>query len=129
MSGIATAKGRITSRIATRCIARSCAATLAILALLASPASWAAEKIRFGLNWLPEGEHCGFFQAKAAGLYEKAGLDVELRSGGPDQNVAILVASGQETMAMGSSFTTLNLINQGTPAVTVAAFFQKDPQT
>ena len=87
MSGIATAKGRIKNRIATRCIARSCAATLAILALLASPSAWAAEKIRFGLNWLPEGEHCGFFQAKAAGLYEKAGLEVELKGGGPDVNV------------------------------------------
>ena len=101
---------------------------IATLAFAATPAQ-AVEKIRFGLNWLPEGEHCGFFQAKAAGLYEKAGLDVELRPGGPDQNVAILVASGQETMAMGSSFTTLNLVSQGTPAVTVAAFLQKDPQT
>jgi NitT/TauT family transport system substrate-binding protein len=103
-------------------------AALLALTVAATPAQ-ALEKIRFGLNWLPEGEHCGFFQAKASGLYEKAGLDVELRPGGPDQNVAILVASGQETMAMGSSFTTLNLVNEGTPAVTVAAFLQKDPQT
>src|SRR5258706_10408807 len=73
---------------------------LAAFAFSAAPAQ-ALEKIRFGLNWLPEGEHCGFFQAKAAGLYEKAGLDVELRSGGPDQNVAILVASGQETIGLG----------------------------
>jgi NitT/TauT family transport system substrate-binding protein len=106
------------------------AASLAAIALASlAGAATAAEKIRFGLNWLPEGEHCGFFQAKAGGLYDAAGLDVELRSGGPDQNIAILVASGQEDLGMGSSFTTLNLLNQGTAAVTVAAFFQKDPQT
>jgi NitT/TauT family transport system substrate-binding protein len=111
-------------------IDRFAAASVAAIAMILLPGlANAAEKIRFGLNWLPEGEHCGFFQAKAAGLYDKAGLDVELRSGGPDQNVAILVASGQEDLGMGSSFTTLNLLNQGTAAVTVAAFFQKDPQT
>lgn len=110
---------------------RLAAAGLMLGAALSVPdaSALALEKLRFGLNWLPEGEHCGFFQAKATGLYEKAGLDVELRPGGPDQNVAILVASGQEDLAMGSSFTTLNLVNQGTAAETVAAFFQKDPQT
>lgn len=93
-----------------------------------SPLS-AAEKIRFGLNWLPEGEHCGFFQAKAAGLYEKAGLDVELKPGGPDVNTPLLIAVGQLDLALGTSFTTLNMVAEGIPAVTVAAFFQKDPQT
>jgi NitT/TauT family transport system substrate-binding protein len=102
----------------------------AAVLLMASPHPAAAlEKVRFGLNWLPEGEHCGFFQAKAAGLYDKAGLDVELRSGGPDTNVAILTAAGSLDMAMGSSFTTLNLMGAGTTALTVAAYLQKDPQT
>jgi NitT/TauT family transport system substrate-binding protein len=124
-------RGSMTMMGLTKTVRRcGAAASVAALAMaLLSGASGAAEKIRFGLNWLPEGEHCGFFQAKAGGLYEKAGLDVELRSGGPDQNVAILVASGQEDMGMGSSFTTLNLLSQGSAAVTVAAFFQKDPQT
>lgn len=89
----------------------------------------AAEKIRYGLNWLAEAEHCGFFQAKAAGLYDKAGLDVEIVNGGPDRNLPLMVASGDIQLAMGSSFTTLHMVNQGLPGVTVAAFFQKDPQT
>jgi NitT/TauT family transport system substrate-binding protein len=90
---------------------------------------FAAEKIRFGLNWLPEGEHCGFLQAKAAGLYEKAGLDVELKPGGPDLNTPLLIAAGQLDLAIGTGFTTLNMVEEGIPALTVAAFFQKDPQT
>jgi NitT/TauT family transport system substrate-binding protein len=96
---------------------------------LSTNLSWSAEKIRFNLNWLPEGEHCGFFQAKAAGTYEQAGLDVELRPGGPDINVPLLVSNGTVDLGMGSSFTTLNMVDQGIPGVTVAAFFQKDPQT
>jgi NitT/TauT family transport system substrate-binding protein len=89
----------------------------------------ASEKIRFGLNWLPEGEHCGFFQAKAAGLYAEAGLDVELKPGGPDVNTPLLLSVGQLDLALGTSFTTLNMVAEGIPGVTVAAFFQKDPQT
>ncbi len=103
--------------------------SLAIAALLTINPLCAAEKIRFGLNWLPEGEHCGFFQAKAAGLYEKAGLDVELKPGGPDVNTPLLIGVGQLDLAIGTGFTTLNMVAEGIPAVTVASFFQKDPQT
>src|ERR1700712_5936732 len=104
-------------------------AAAAGIALLLGQAAYSAEKIRFGLSWLPEGEHCGFFQAKAMGLYDKAGLDVELVPGGPAANNPLLVAAGTLQLAMGSSFTTLNMQNSGNDGVAVAAFFQKDPQT
>jgi NitT/TauT family transport system substrate-binding protein len=105
------------------------AAAMIVAAALTTNIASAAEKIRFNLNWLPEGEHCGFFQAKAVGIYEQAGLDVELKPGGPDINVPLLVSNGAADLGMGSSFTTLNMVDQGIPGVTVAAFFQKDPQT
>jgi NitT/TauT family transport system substrate-binding protein len=102
----------------------------AALGLLLSAASvHAAEKVRFGLSWVAEAEHCGFFQAKANGLYDKAGLDVEIVNGGPDRNLPLQIGAGDLQLAMGSSFTTLHMLNQNVPAVTVAAFFQKDPQT
>ena len=41
------------------------------------------DKVVFGLSWLPQAEHCGFFQAQATGIYAAAGLDVELVQGGP----------------------------------------------
>ena len=107
---------------------RLAALLVALAALTASPA-FALDKVSFGLNWVPEAEHCGFFQAKATGLYEKAGLDVELKPGNPNVNMPLLVASGEMDMGMGSSFTTLNLVAKGIKARTVAAFFQKDPQT
>ncbi len=97
-------------------------------ALSVSPVR-AAETIRFGLNWLPEAEHCGFYEAKEKGLYEAAGLDVTLEPGGPDKNVPLSVAAGKLDLGMGSSFTTFNLLKEGVAAETIAAFFQKDPQT
>lgn len=98
-------------------------------ALLLSAGAHAAEKVRFGLSWVAEAEHCGFFQAKAAGLYDKAGLDVEIVNGGPDRNLPLQIGANDLQLAMGSSFTTLHMLHNGVPAVTVAAFFQKDPQT
>lgn len=101
---------------------------LGLAALTFGPAA-AATKIVFGLNWLAEGEHCGFYQAKATGLYDAAGLDVTLEPGGPDRNIPILAAAGSVDLGMGSSFTTLNMLKEGVAAETIAAFFQKDPQT
>lgn len=101
----------------------------AVAALLSVGAAEAATPITFGLNWLAQGEHCGFYQAEAKGLYEAAGLDVTLEPGGPDRNVPLLVAAGNVDLGMGSSFTTLNMMSEGIEAQTIASFFQKDPQT
>ena len=103
---------------------------LAALAV-AGPSTGASalEKFVYALSWVPEAEHCGFFQAKATGLYEKAGLDVELYPGGPGVNGAQLVAGGKVDAAMGTALSTLNMRKNGVPGVTIAAMFQKNPQT
>ena len=36
----------------------------------------AADKVTFLTSWFAQAEHGGFYQAKATGLYEKAGLEV-----------------------------------------------------
>lgn len=103
-------------------------AALAVAAVLGT-GSAEAETIRYGLNWLAQAEHCGFYQAQEKGLYKAAGLDVTIEPGGPDRNVPLMVSAGQLDLGMGSSFTTLNLLKEGIEAQTVASFFQKDPQT
>lgn len=86
-------------------------------------------KVRFVTDWKAQAEHGGFYQAKAKGLYEKAGLDVEIIQGGPTVNVPLLLGAGEADFAIGSnSFIPLNMIAADVPAVAVAAIFQKDPQ-
>jgi NitT/TauT family transport system substrate-binding protein len=94
-------------------------------------ASWAQKltPVSYTLNWYPQAEHGGLFHAKAAGLFEKNGLDVTLRQGGPQVNVHQLLAAGQTDFIMGTAMRTLNAQAQGVPIVTVFAVFQKDPQT
>lgn len=106
---------------------RLAAAWLLTLAY-ASPGN-AADKLSFGLNWLPQAEHCGFYQASAKGLYAAKGLDIEIVPGGPDVNMSLLLATGRIDIALSSMLGQLKMTAQKIPAVTVAAYFQKDPQT
>ena len=63
----------------------ACLATAAALSLIAGVAN-AADKVTFLTSWYAQAEHGGFYQAKAAGIYEKAGLDVTIKMGGPQVN-------------------------------------------
>ena len=89
----------------------------------------ALEAVVFATDWKAQAEQGGFYQAKALGLYEKAGLDVTLRGGGPGVNIPQLLGVGAIDFGMGSnSFIPLNIVRAGVPAKAVMAAFQKDPQ-
>jgi NitT/TauT family transport system substrate-binding protein len=81
------------------------------------------------LNWLAQADFGGYFTAKAEGLYEKHGLDVTLKQGGPQLNIHQLLAAGHVDFVMGTSVRTMVIRNQGVPIVAVGAFYQKDPVT
>src|SRR5574341_510119 len=97
-------------------------AALAAGALIGGTASAQDKKltpVSYTLNWYPQAEHGGLFHAKADGIYERAGLDVTIRPGGPQVNVHQLLAAGQTDFIMGTAMRTLNAQAQGVPIVTV----------
>src|ERR1700726_4393446 len=61
----------------------------------------AADKVTFLTSWFAQAEHGGFYQAKATGIYEKAGLDVTLKMGGPQINGMQLLLAGEPDFMMG----------------------------
>ena len=88
----------------------------------------AAETVNFGTDWKAEAEHGGFYQAIATGIYQRHGLEVQLRPGGPQVNHAQLLAAGVLDFNIASnSFVPLNFVQEHIPMVAVAAIFQKDP--
>ena len=90
--------------------------------------SAAGESVNFGTDWKAEAEHGGYYQAIAAGIYKKHGLDVSLRQGGPQMNHAQLLAAGRlDFNEAPNSFIPLNFVAEQIPMVAVAAMFQKDP--
>ena len=101
---------------------------LALVVLIGLAVAARAESVSFGTDWKAEAEHGGFYQAIAAGIYKKYGLDVTLRQGGPQVNHAQLLAAGALDFNLSSnSFGPLNYVQQSIPMVAVAAIFQKDP--
>lgn len=84
-------------------------------------------KITVQLDWFPEPEHGGLFQAQAKGWFREAGLEVTLVPGGPNALVNQRVGTGQAQIGQGESVTTLLDTHKGLPLLQVAAVFQNDP--
>ena len=86
------------------------------------------DKVSFLTSWRAQAEHGGYYQAVAAGLYRKAGLEVDLRQGGPQVGGSQLLMGGRIDMLMASGLEGLNYAKEDLPFLIAAAIFQKDPQ-
>ena len=104
-------------------------ATGSLLAPLARPArAQSLDKLVFQTDWRAQAEHGGYYQALAAGLYRKAGIDCEIRQGGPSLNIGQLLLTGRVDMTMSNSFEAFTYVRENAPFFTIASIFQKDPQ-
>jgi NitT/TauT family transport system substrate-binding protein len=99
-----------------------------LLVMLASGAS-AQDRFLVGTNWLPDAERGGFYQADAAGIYRKHGLDVAVQAGGPQLNNPQLLAAGKlDAVMITSALEAFNYAHNGIPIVAVAGIYQRNPQ-
>lgn len=95
------------------------------LLLLATNAS-ADSHIVLQLKWKPQFQFAGYYVAQELGFYKDAGLDVEIRAGGPGLNSVSEVVSGRAQFGISSS----NLLAEhimGAPVKVLAAIFQNSP--
>jgi NitT/TauT family transport system substrate-binding protein len=92
------------------------------------PRAQTLDKVSFLTDWRAQAEHGGYYQAIAVGLYRKAGIECDLRQGGPSLNSSQLLLAGRVDMVMSSSFEAFAYVREGAPFFTIAAIFQKDPQ-
>src|SRR5258706_8521335 len=60
------------------------------------------DKVSYQTSWRAQAEHGGFYQAIAAGIYKKYGIDCDLRMGGPQVSLSQLLMGGRVDMVMGS---------------------------
>jgi NitT/TauT family transport system substrate-binding protein len=102
---------------------------LALLMLSAFGAAHAQQKVVFATNWKAQAAHGGFYQALADGTYQRAGLAVEIRQGGPQVNNRPLLPAGKIDFLMtGNLLHSFDNAKNGVPVIVVASMFQKDPQ-
>ena len=116
----------IRNRSVVRALTSAATGLASIVAM--STTALAADKVTFLTSWFAQAEHGGFYQAKATGLYEKAGLDVTLKMGGPQVNSMQLLLAGETDVMMGYDFQVLKALEQGFPVITIATSFQYDLQ-
>jgi NitT/TauT family transport system substrate-binding protein len=104
------------------------AAALALGALGGLAPAHAEDAVSVITTWFAQAEHGGLYQAVATGIYKKHGLDVTVKSGGPQVNGIQLLLAGQVDFIQSYDFAVLQGVEKGFPLVTVAAPFQFDMQ-
>jgi class 3 adenylate cyclase/ABC-type nitrate/sulfonate/bicarbonate transport system substrate-binding protein len=98
-------------------------ALVACLAFLATSPAWALDHVTLQLKWKHQFQFAGYYAALEKGFYRDAGLDVEIREGGPDVDAAKAMATGQADFGVCTSSVLLDRAN-GRDLVVLAVIFQ-----
>jgi NitT/TauT family transport system substrate-binding protein len=83
--------------------------------------------LRLALNWKPEPEFGGLFEAERIGAFAKRGLTLE-RTGGPGAPVVQMVTAKQVAFGIASADEVVMARDRGSDVVAVFATYQTSPQ-
>lgn len=104
---------------------KACLAVLTAFALLACGRE--EETLQLALNWKPEPEFGGIFEAERIGAFERRGLSVA-RTGGPGAPVVQMVTAKQVAFGIASADEVVLARDRGSDVVAVFATYQTCPQ-
>jgi two-component system, sensor histidine kinase and response regulator len=99
---------------------------VAVLTLLPSPVSQALDLVTLQLKWHHQFQFAGYYAALEKGFYRDAGLDVEIREGGPNVDAIEDVVTGRADFGVGTSGALIARA-RGQEVVVLAAVFQHSP--
>ena len=103
------------------------AALAAGLALSLGTAN-AADKVTIQLKWVTQAQFAGYYVAQEKGFYKEAGLDVDIKAGGPDIAPEQVIAGGGADVIVDWMPAALAAREKGEKLVNIAQFFQKSAQ-
>ncbi len=89
----------------------------------------AATKVTLQLKWVTQAQFAGYYVAKAKGYYTKAGLDVNIKVGGPDITPEQVVASSQAEFGLDWLPSLLASRDKGADLVNIAQVFTRSGMT
>ena len=98
---------------------------LATAMSLAAFQAMAADKVTLQLKWVAQAQFAGYFVAKEKGFYDAAGLDVDIKPGGPDIAPEQVIAGGGADVIVDWMAGALAARDKGVPLVNIAQPFAK----
>ncbi len=99
--------------------------TMALALSLMASSAMAADKLTLQLKWVAQAQFAGYFVAKDKGFYEEAGLDVEIKPGGPDIAPEQVIAGGGADVIVDWMGGALAAREKGVGLVNIAQPFEK----
>jgi NitT/TauT family transport system substrate-binding protein len=99
-------------------------------ALVAGPSGaekWKQVRIVYRLKWLYNASTLGDLWAERKGLFEAAGLRVEIREGGAEHDAIKEIELGRAMFGVASADQVIRAVAKGADVVVLAQIFQKNP--
>ncbi|KAB2887974.1 MAG: ABC transporter substrate-binding protein [Desulfobulbaceae bacterium] len=103
------------------------ACVLLLMTLLVATSARAGDKVVYRLKWLRNVSVVGALYAENHGLFKKAGLDVEVKAGGPERDAIRELELGYADFGEASADQVLRARAKGAPVVVIAQLFQVNP--
>jgi NitT/TauT family transport system substrate-binding protein len=94
-------------------------------AMIVASGSAMAEKVTLQLKWVTQAQFAGYMVAQSKGFYKEAGLEVEIKPGGPDINPQQVLAGGGADVVIDWMPSALATREKGSPVVNIAQPFKK----
>ncbi len=99
--------------------------TTALALSLMAGSALAEDKLTLQLKWVAQAQFAGYFVAKDKGFYKEAGLDVEIKPGGPDIAPEQVIAGGGADVIVDWMGGALAAREKGVDLVNIAQPFEK----
>jgi len=100
---------------------------LSLLTLVVTTSGVANDKVVYRLKWLRNVSVVGALYAESANLFKDAGLDVEVKEGGPERDAIRELELGHADFGAASADQVLRARAKGAPVVVIAQLFQVNP--
>ncbi|WP_372070705.1 ABC transporter substrate-binding protein [Tistrella mobilis] len=84
----------------------------------------AADRLVLQLKWVPQAQFAGYYVAAEKGFYGQAGLDVEIKAGGPDNSPPQVIAGGGADVIVDWMPSALAVRERGVKLVNIAQVFR-----
>lgn len=91
------------------------------------PPAAEAETLNYRLKWLFNASVVGDIYADVHGYFKEAGLDINVKPGGPERDAIKELELGQASFGVASADQVIRALSKGAPVVVIAQIFQVNP--